>query len=126
MAHGSTSITAWFAKVALVVLVLGVLGEDAISTFSADISLSDDANAAAAAGRSAVTSGGGYTGAEEAAVAYASAHHERITPDSLRIAPDGTVTLQLERHVDTWVVGKIPWVKQVVDLSAQGASNPVP
>jgi len=126
MAHGSASISSWLLKVVLVVAVLGVIGDDAVSTFSASVGVVDDANAAAQAARSALTAGGGIVGAEQAAAQYAAAHHEAVLPNSFQIATDGTVTLRLVRHVHTWVFGRIPVLRGVATASATGVAAPGP
>ena len=126
MSHGSTSISSWLLRVVLVVGVFGVVANDAVATFSASVSIVDDANAAARAGRVALSNGGNWAALSGAVDDYANSHHESVVPGSLAVANDGTVTVKLIRRARTIVIGRIPWLKDLAQASAQGAAGAGP
>lgn len=126
MSHGSASVTSWLIRVVLVVAAFGVVASDAVATFSASVSIVDDANSAARAGRAALSNGGGWADLTEAVTSYAAAHDESVVPGSLSVANDGTVTVRLVRHVRTFLVGRIPWLRGLATASASGVAGAGP
>ncbi|MEI7778475.1 MAG: hypothetical protein WCJ42_03485 [Actinomycetes bacterium] len=124
MAHASTSFTHWFIRILLAVSCLAVVGNDAIAAFAGNVSVIDDANAAALAGRVVLSAGGGWIGVNQAASDYAVAHHDQLVPNSTTINSDGSVTVQLQRRVKTWVLGRLPGIRSVTTLSATGVAAP--
>ena len=126
MSHGSASVTSWLVRVVLVVGAFGVVASDAVATFAASVSIVDDANSAARAGRVALSNGGTWAAMDQAVNNYAASHQEAVVPGSLAVANDGTVTVKLIRHVRTLLVGRIPWLKDLAQASSQGAAGTGP
>src|SRR5687767_12564769 len=107
----------WLTKVVAVLAVLGVLGFDAISLGATRFQTEDHAQVAVRAAAETYRSGKDLQAAYDAAVAEVLEHGDSIDPQSFSVAPDGTVTLTLQRVAATMVVEKIGPVRDWARMS---------
>ena len=114
----------WLTKVALVLTILGVAGFDAVSVASANLSTSDDANSAASAAAADFKTSHNAASALAAAEGAITNPNEQLVKGSLTIAPDGTVTVQVERKVTTVVMNHIGPLKKYTVVNATGEAAP--
>ena len=121
---GGSIVIGWLVKVALVLSVLGVAGFDAISVASANLSTSDDANSAASAAAADFRTSHNAASALAAAEDAITNPNETLVKGSLSIAPDGTVSLQVERTITTVVMRHIGPLKKYTVVKATGEAAP--
>ena len=113
----------WLTKLVAVLAVLGVLGFDAISLGAARFQAEDHAQLAARAAAESYRTGKDLQAAYDAAVAQVLEYGDTIDPQTFTVAPDGTVTLTLQRVASTMVVERIgparDWVNMTSTVSAR-------
>jgi hypothetical protein len=97
----------WLTKLVGTLAVLGVIGFDAVSLGAARFSAEDSAQTAARAASSAYSAPADLQKAYEAAYASAAEKGDTIAPGDFTIAPDGRVTLTLQRTAPTMLLEKI-------------------
>jgi len=90
-------------KVALVVLIVGVVGHDAISIVTTHIAATDQAVAAAEIGRDTLRDTGSPEAAYERAFGYARAHGDDLPSTSFTAGANNTVALTLTRIAPTLI-----------------------
>jgi hypothetical protein len=119
-------IVGWLTKVAVVLVLFGVTGFDAISVMTTKVSASDDANQAAREGAEAWSaSHGDVQKAYDAAEKYAEKHNATVDPHSFVIDADGTVRLRLEKTATTLLVYRTGKTKGWAHVAANGSGRAV-
>ena len=112
----------WLTKLVATLVVVGVLGFDAVSLGAARFQAEDHAQAAVRAANDAYKGSKDLQAAYDAAVAEVVEHGDTIDPQTFTIAPDGAITLRLHRTAATMLVEKIPpargWAE--VDVTVSG------
>jgi hypothetical protein len=114
----------WLVRIALVLSILGVTAFDAIAVASAHLSATDDANSAASAAASAYKNTHNVTSAFSAATDAITSPNETLVANSLRIAPDGSVTIVLRRTITTLVLHDIGPLKKYTVVTVTGEASP--
>lgn len=114
----------WLVKVAVVIALVGVMAFDAIAVGSAHMSASDDANSAASAAASDYWNTHNAKSALSAAADAITSPNEALVADSLRIAPDGSVTIVLRRTITTLVMHDIGPLKKYTVVTVTGEAPP--
>lgn len=100
----------WLTRLVIGFAVVGVLGFDGVSMMAAQVSVQDQADLAARNGATTWATGRDVNQAYAAAVqtaAEANAANE-IAATSFSVAPDGAVTLTVQREAPTFVVRLVP------------------
>jgi hypothetical protein len=114
----------WLVKVALVIAILGVALFDAIAVTSAHLSATDDANTAASAAAWEYRNSHSATAALGAATDAITSPNEQLVPNSMTIAPDGSVTVALRRTITTMVMHSIGPLKKYTAVTVKGEASP--
>lgn len=103
-----TIILGWLTKIALVIVIVAIPAFDAVSVGVARVGASDTAQNAAITGSEVWrTTRGDVQKAYEAAVDYAADHGATIAPEQFVVAPDGTVTVTVEKDATTLVFYRV-------------------
>jgi hypothetical protein len=119
-----TIILGWLTKIALVIVVVAIPSFDAVSVGVARVGASDTAQNAAITGSDVWrTSKGDVQKAYEAAVGYAADHGATIAPEQFSVAPDGTVTVTVERTATTLVFYRIGASKKWTHIVATASGK---
>ena len=113
----------WLTKLAVVLAVLGVLGFDAISLASTRFSAEDHAQTAARAAGAVYRTPADLQPAYDAAAAAVVEYGDVVDPASFAIAPDGAVTLTLQRTAPTMVLEKIGPLRGWADVTTTVTSS---
>ena len=113
------------AKVLLVLAVVGMVGYDAFSVTTTQLSLHDRAQQAAQAGHDAYRAGGTVQGAYAAALKYAQEHGDTLVRSGFSTGPNHRVTVELRREAPVIIANHVPRVKDytLADATAT-ASDP--
>ena len=119
-----TIVVGWLVKLALFLTIFGVAAFDAVAVGSAHLSTSDDANTAASAAAADFQSFHNAASAQSAAKDAITNPSEQIVPGSLQIAPDGSVTLSLQRKITTVVMYRIGPLKKYTVIRVKGEGTP--
>lgn len=114
----------WLVKVAVVIALVGVMAFDAIAVGSAHMSASDDANSAASAAASDYWNTHSTKSALSAAADAITNPNESLVANSLRVAPDGSVTIVLRRTITTLVMHDIGPLKKYTVVTVTGEAPP--
>lgn len=117
-------VVGWLVKVAAVLLIIGVSAFDAISVGVARLNGSDDANTAASAAASTWQSTHNIDQTLLAAQNAITSVNEEVLPNSLSVAPDGTVHLSLRRKATTLVLYRIGPLKKYTIAIVKGEAGP--
>lgn len=121
---GGDVVLGWLTRVVVILSLVAVVVFDTLSIASARLGLADDANAAAQAANYAwVQMNGNAQAAQDAAVDYAEARGEQLSPTSFSISSAGVVRLTLERRANTLVVGRLGPLKRLAETTAQGSAS---
>jgi hypothetical protein len=112
-------------RIIIGISVVGVLGFDALSIGVAHVSAVDDADSAALAASNAWHNAHNMPAALQAAEQTASEHGETVISTSFRVAPDGTVRLQIQRDATTLVVRHVHALHSWVTVTASGSGRSV-
>ena len=106
---GGSAILGWLVRVSLVLVVLGVIAMDGISIASTRLQLEDATDSAArAASWTARTSPNRAMIIDSAAASLAQKKGDYVLdPNSVRVAPDRSVTLTVSRTAQTIVVHRV-------------------
>ena len=116
----------WLTKLVATLAVLGVLGFDAVSLGAARFQAEDHAQAAVRAANDAFRGSQDLQAAYDAALAEVAEHGDTIDPQTFTVAPDGTITLTLQRTAPTMLVEKVgparDWAEVDVTVSARPAT----
>ena len=110
-------------KVLLVLAVVGTAGYDAISITTTQLSIRDDAQAAAQQGHEALRDKGTPQAAYAAVVAYARSHGDVVVPKSFTVGSDNTVTVSLRRDANTIAAEYVPKVNAYVVATATASAG---
>jgi Flp pilus assembly protein TadG len=120
-------VVGWLGKVAVGIFISGIVVFDGLSVFSTRLALQDDAGQAARAASDSwqATKSGAQAllAAEEAA--KAESPDNVLTPDSLQIASDGTVTLTVRRTAKSLVLRHISPLRKWTLATAAGNARSV-
>jgi hypothetical protein len=115
----------WLTRVVLALAVVAVIGIDSVTVAMATVSIQDQANTAAAAGRDEYASHHDTQRAYRAALA--SAHEadpaDVILPANFRVTPQGTVTVVVSRPIHTVFAHFLPMDK-LKTATADGTAQP--
>jgi hypothetical protein len=114
----------WLVRLALVLAVLGVSAFDAIAVAVAHLNGSDDASTAASAAAQEWQASHDVDRALTAAENAVTNPDEQVLPSSLRIDPDGSAHLSLQRKATTLVMYKIGPLKKYTVIVAKGDAGP--
>lgn len=113
------------AKVLLVLAVVGIVGYDAFSVTTTQLSVRDHAQQAAIVGHDAYRASGSPQAAYAAAVKYAQANGDTLVRSGFSTGPNHTVTVALRREAPTVIAGHLPRVKDyTVVVTTATASDP--
>ncbi len=113
------------AKVLLVLAVVGVVGYDAFSVTTTQLSLRDHAQQAAVVGHDAYRASGNPQAAYAAALAYARQNGYTLVRSGFSTGPDHRVTIELRREAPTVIAGHLPRVKDyTIAVTTATASDP--
>ncbi len=110
-------------KVLLVLAVVGTAGYDGISITTTQLSIRDDAQAAAQLGHEALRDRGTPQAAYAAVVKYARAHGDTIVAKSFTVGSDNTVSVILQREANTIAASYVPKVSTYVVATAQASAG---
>lgn len=94
-------IVGYFTKITLVLVVFSVLCFDAVSVGAARVGVEDTARAAASEGAERYASTKSVAAAYRAAVDAAEERGATVVKKSFEVAPDGTVSLRVEKEATT-------------------------
>jgi hypothetical protein len=112
-------------KVLLVLAVVGTAGYDTVSITTTQLTVRDDAQAAAELGHEALRDRGTPQAAYAAVVKYAKAHGEAVVAKSFTVGSNNTVTVTLRRDAHTIAAEYVPKVSTYVVATATAtASDP--
>jgi hypothetical protein len=114
----------WLARVLVGLALLALVVFNAISMVAGRVGTQDDAASAAAAAATAYKSQGSLAAAVTAADGALGSHSEVVVPGSVVVLPNGDVKLSVRRHVDTVLVGDIPWLKHFTEITQSGVGAP--
>ena len=115
-------IVGWFAKIAVVLAIVGVLGFEATSIGVAHVQTADLAKSAARAGSREWQRSKDIQRAYDAAEAVALAEAGTVDPKSFKVDPDATVTLTVEKEASTLLLYRVGATKKWTKIreTAQG------
>jgi hypothetical protein len=117
-------VVGWLVKVALVLTIFGISAFDAVAVGSAHLTTTDDANSAASAAAADFQSTRNVASATSAAADAITNPSEEIVPGSLVIAPDGSVTVSVQRKITTAVMYRIGPLKKYTVIRVKGEATP--
>jgi hypothetical protein len=100
----------WLVRIALILAVVGVIGFDLVTTVQSQVTATDQANAAAAAGYTTYSQTHSVQAAYQAALVTARDANpaDVIRPSDFVVTPAGVVTLKLTRPVHTLIAHYLP------------------
>lgn len=119
-----TIVVGWLVKVALALAIFGLVAFNALAIGSAHLSTSDDANSAASAAAADFQNSHNAASAESAAEQAITNPSEKIVPNSVVIAQDGTVTLSVQRTITTVLMESIGPLKKYTVIRVTGEGTP--
>ncbi len=112
----------WLTRVALALVVLGVVLFDGSALLVGRVSTADAADAAAQAAADSWHSQHNY--ATAVAAAQSAAGDADVVPDSLTVTADGATHLRVRHEVSTLVVHRLPDTERLVEVTADGSGRP--
>ena len=118
-------ILGWLARVALVLVLLGVISYDALAVGVAKVSVADQASSAARAASLVWVSSRNPRAAYDAAArnAIQADVANTVAPRGFRVDPDGTVRLRVDRPVHTLLLDRIPPLRGWAVVGADGVAT---
>jgi hypothetical protein len=117
-------IVGWLTKVTLAIVIVAIPAFDAVSVGVARVGASDTAQNAAITGSDVWRSTkGDVQKAYEAAVGYAGEHGATIAPEQFAVAPDGTVTVTVERDATTLLFYRVGASKKWTHIVATASGK---
>lgn len=108
----------WLTRLTVGLAALGLIGFDVIALGMGRFTVEDTAQQAGRAAVRAYADTSDLQRAYEAALAEADSAQETIAPTSFSIAPDGAVTLTVDRTSPTMVIEKVPQIRSWATSSA--------
>lgn len=114
----------WLTRLTVGMAVLGLIGFDAIALGMGRFAVEDTAQQAARAAVQSYAASSDIQRAYEAALAEADGVEETIAPTGFSVAPDGAVTLTVDRTSPTLVIEKVPQIRSWATSSATVTGRP--
>lgn len=117
-------IVGWLSKVALALVLFGIVGFDVVSVGVAKVSASDNAQNAAREGVEAyVASRGDINRAYAASLRYAEEHGGTIDPEDFLVHPDGTITVKVRKTATTLLFFRTGATKKWTEIKGEGSAK---
>lgn len=118
-------IVGWLTKVAVALVLVGIVGFDVVSVGAAKVSASDNATNAAREGvETYAQSKGDINRAYRAALAYAEEHGGTIDPADFVVEPDGTVRVKVKKTATTLLFFRTGATKRWTEVVGEGSVKP--
>jgi len=120
-------ISSWLIKVAVCLAIAGLIGFDAISVATAQLSLTDDVAGAAREAVDAAVETGDYHAAHPAAEAFALEQDPSnvVKPDDVLVSSDGTTTVTVHRTAPTLILFRLGPIADWAERDATTTAKPV-
>ncbi len=116
-------VTSWFARLTVVLAILGVFAFDGISVVAAHFSASDDAETAAQAAAAAYQHNG-LLGPAVVAAEQTLPKGEKLVPGSVQVTNTGTVSLEVRRTARSLLLHMTSETKKWAVVTEAGSANP--
>jgi hypothetical protein len=118
-------VVGYFTKIALVLVLFSVVCFDAVSVGVARIGVEDTARSAAVEAAEMYVGSHSVAQAYQAAADYAGQHGATVDPKSFSVAPDGTVTLRVDKEATTLLLYRTKKTTKWAHVAATGSGRAV-
>jgi hypothetical protein len=118
-------IVGYFTKITMVLLAFSVVCFDAVSVGAARVGVEDTARTAATEAAEAYAQSKSVTTAYRAAVDAAEEHGATVVKKSFSVAPDGTVSLRVEKEATTLLLYRTKRTSTWAEVGADASGRAV-